>query len=94
MNHAQLTVVYFDIVDELIGILLSVPIKETGTIRMICEDTLGGYTSIVPSKFAEAFIKRRSMDQQSTTDFTLDWNQNDVEEAGFVSVTKGRKKKK
>eukprot|EP00842_Homolaphlyctis_polyrhiza_P006616 jgi/Hompol1/6956/HPOL_002397-RA len=46
-------------VDEFIGILMSIPAKESATITMICDDTLGGSTAIDPRKFANEFIHRR-----------------------------------
>lgn len=49
-------------VDELVGILISVPIKESATISMICDDALGGFTMIDPRKFAANFIKYRRAD--------------------------------
>ena len=41
---------------------MSIPIKESATIAMICDDTLGGYTSIDSRKFAEEFLRRRASD--------------------------------
>ena len=49
-------------VDEFIGILLSIPVKEHTTITMICDDTLGGNTAIDPRKFADEFLRRRRAD--------------------------------
>jgi hypothetical protein len=50
------------IVDDFVGILLSVEIKEASTITMICEDALGGQSTIDSRKFANEFIKRRQAD--------------------------------
>jgi hypothetical protein len=79
-------------VDDFIGILLSVPIKESNTIAMICDDALGGYSSIHPKKFAEAYISRRRADlsggpsawDNSTENLTL---QN---ESGWTNVRSHR----
>ncbi|KAJ1566109.1 hypothetical protein HK096_000770 [Nowakowskiella sp. JEL0078] len=45
--------------DEFIQILLSIPLNESSTIMMICDDTLGGVTSIDARKFGDEFIRRR-----------------------------------
>ncbi|KAJ1550987.1 hypothetical protein HK096_003818, partial [Nowakowskiella sp. JEL0078] len=45
--------------DEFIQILLSIPLNESSTIMMICDDTLGGMTSIDARKFGDEFIRRR-----------------------------------
>lgn len=52
-------------VDEFVGILMSISVKESGTIGMICDDALGGFTSIQSRKFAEEFIRRRSAANQN-----------------------------
>jgi len=47
-------------VEEFVSILLSVPLKETSTITMICDDALG--SAIDSRKFATEFINRRRAD--------------------------------
>jgi hypothetical protein len=42
--------------------LLSLDIKETATLTMICDDALGGSTAIDSRKFADEFVKRRQAD--------------------------------
>lgn len=50
------------IADEFMNILLSLPISETTTIKQICHDALGGFTSIDSRRFSEEFILRRQAD--------------------------------
>lgn len=53
------------VVEEFIGILISVPIKETATITMICDDALG--SSLDARKFADEFISRRQCELSGET---------------------------
>ncbi|KAJ3252353.1 hypothetical protein HK103_001614 [Boothiomyces macroporosus] len=48
--------------DEFMNILLSLPLSETTTIKQICHDALGGFTSIDSRRFSEEFILRRQAD--------------------------------
>ncbi|KAJ3273316.1 hypothetical protein HDV01_004533 [Terramyces sp. JEL0728] len=63
--------------DEFINILLSLPITETTTIRQICNDALGGFTSIDCRKFSEEFILRRQADLSGDPNSWKDneWNE-------------------
>jgi hypothetical protein len=54
-------------VDDFIQILLMIPIGETSTTYIVCDDTLGGLTAIDPRKFADEFLKRRRADEQGWT---------------------------
>lgn len=42
--------------------LMMIDVSDSATIYDICNDTLGGYTSIDSRRFAEEFIRRRRMD--------------------------------
>ncbi|KAL5032691.1 hypothetical protein BDV3_001246 [Batrachochytrium dendrobatidis] len=53
-------------VDEFITMLNSINVKESATITMICDDTLGGSTAIDPRKFADEYIRRRQAEASGT----------------------------
>ncbi|KAH9269446.1 hypothetical protein BASA83_008529 [Batrachochytrium salamandrivorans] len=53
-------------VEEFISMLNSINIKESATITMICDDTLGGSTAIDPRKFADEYIRRRQAEAAGT----------------------------
>ena len=52
--------VFLNVVEEFVSILLSVPIKESSTITMICDDALS--SAIDSRKFAAEFCARRRAD--------------------------------
>ncbi|KAJ3123390.1 hypothetical protein HK098_001934 [Nowakowskiella sp. JEL0407] len=94
-------------VEEFIQILISIPINEPSTIMMICDDTLGGVTSIDARKFGEEFIRRRREGVVGTTTNTgvattslagMQMLARPIEDLGtgnrFVTVGKNKKKKK
>ena len=55
--------------DELVQILLSIPTNDSAMVFQICDDALGGITSIDPRKFAGEFIARRK-DENSRPDLS------------------------
>ncbi|KAJ3323221.1 hypothetical protein HDV06_001988 [Boothiomyces sp. JEL0866] len=63
--------------DEFINILLSLSVSETTTIKQICHDALGGFTSIDSHKFSEEFILRRQADLSGDPNSWKDneWNE-------------------
>lgn len=86
-------------VDAFIQILLSISPTDSGTIQMICDDTLGGLTAIDPRKFAEEFGKKRRADLSGEMERVSGSNGGsnglEVFESGnkFVVVKGGKKKK-
>ncbi|KAJ3295147.1 hypothetical protein HK104_002957 [Borealophlyctis nickersoniae] len=55
-------------VDDFITILLSFPAADTGTLQLVCDDTLGGLTAIDPRKFADEFARRRRADANGSSE--------------------------
>ncbi|KAJ3048433.1 hypothetical protein HK097_010539 [Rhizophlyctis rosea] len=48
--------------DEFLTLLLSLPMADSATMQMICDDTLGGITAIDSRRFGVEFFKRRRED--------------------------------
>ncbi|KAI8896580.1 hypothetical protein BC833DRAFT_596935 [Globomyces pollinis-pini] len=57
-------------VDEFISILMSVDIKESSTITMICDHSIGGFTAIDSRKFADEFIQKRRAELSGQSPWT------------------------
>ncbi|KAJ3086378.1 hypothetical protein HK102_013208 [Quaeritorhiza haematococci] len=52
-------------VEQFIEMLLAIP--DADTIKLICDDTLGGLTAMDARKFAEEFMRRRKSDSSSSS---------------------------
>lgn len=52
-------------IDEFLNILMTIPLGDMDIIMQICDDTLGGLTSIDPRKFAREFVNRQQEMQRA-----------------------------
>ncbi|KAI8926187.1 hypothetical protein BC831DRAFT_457831 [Entophlyctis helioformis] len=74
-------------VDDFLGILFSISVREAATITMICDDTLGGSTAIDPRKFADEFLRRRRADQPGASGPGAAWSAVSAPAAPAAPVT-------